>query len=387
LTARRWRILSTRSVAVLLGVLMLATVEVWSAAPAHGRDLSGPITAVRAGQIAAEASMRSADKQLKTLKRRSKTVARRLRKARRRHADAVDQRAVARAQVRAARGQLATAHDALERQRDALVASAAEHDLLRVVAGPAAASAALALDAVSGNAQGGPEVEPRLPHTESTSAALARLQSSVDDLEGDVARLQGFSHRVERSARKVERKTRRARRREQAAKHRVREVKAGIRSAIGQQHGSEASLAGYIHSMTRLAHLRAKKKTKGKERPDFMMPVQARLTQGYHAGHDGIDLAASQGTPIRAMGPGVIAYVGWNPWDSRPRAFVVVIAHQGGFETKYGHLVPRRRVTLGKLVRRGEVIGYMGDTGHSTGVHLHLEVSRGFHTMNPYSVL
>ena len=97
--------------------------------------------------------------------------------------------------------------------------------------------------------------------------------------------------------------------------------------------------------------------------------------------------SAGRGTPIRAMGPGVIAYVGWNPWDSRPRAFIVVIAHQGGYETKYGHLLPRRGVVHGELVRRGEVIGYMGNTGHSTGVHLHLEVSRGFHTMNPYSVL
>jgi murein DD-endopeptidase MepM/ murein hydrolase activator NlpD len=117
------------------------------------------------------------------------------------------------------------------------------------------------------------------------------------------------------------------------------------------------------------------------------MPVHARLTQGYSGRHDGLDLAAAEGTPIRAMAPGVIAYVGWNPWDSKPRAFVVVIAHQGGYETKYGHLLPRRGVTLGKLVRRGEVIGYMGETGHATGVHLHLEVSRGFHTMNPYAVL
>ena len=152
MTARRWRLVSTRSIAVLLGVLMLATMEAWSAAPAHGRDLSGPITAVRAGQIAAEASMRSADKQLKTLKHRTKSVARRLRKARRRHEDALEQRAAARAQVRAARGQLATAHDALERQQDALVALASERDL-RAVAGPAAASAALALDAVSASPQ------------------------------------------------------------------------------------------------------------------------------------------------------------------------------------------------------------------------------------------
>ena len=156
---------------------------------------------------------------------------------------------------------------------------------------------------------------------------------------------------------------------------------------MGQQRSAEASLAAHIQSMTRLAYLRAKKKTKGTAAPGFVMPVHGRISQGYHARHDGLDIVAGRGTPIRAMAQGVVVYVGWNPWDSRPRAFVVVLAHQGGYETKYGHLLPRRGVMLGKLVRRGEVIGYMGNTGHSTGVHLHLEVSRGYRTMSPYAVL
>jgi murein DD-endopeptidase MepM/ murein hydrolase activator NlpD len=329
--------------------------------------------------------MRAADKRLKSLKRHTKGAERRLRKARRIHDGWTDQRSQARDDVREARDELADARDALERQEAALASLSADRDLPHTAIAPAAA--AIAPSGVTDSTDDGPADDPRFPQVGGPGSAPARLQVSIAELGADVARLEDAEQRVVRSARTVDRATRRAARRERAAARRVRSIRAGIRAATAQQHGSEASLSASIHSMTRLAHLRAEKKTKGKRRPDFIIPVHGRLTQGYHAGHDGLDLAAAQGTPIRAMGPGVIAYVGWNPWDSRPRAFVVVIAHQGGYETKYGHLLPRRGVTLGKLVRRGQVIGYMGDTGHATGVHLHLEVSRGFHTLNPYSVL
>jgi murein DD-endopeptidase MepM/ murein hydrolase activator NlpD len=383
MSARRWHRASLRSVAAFLGFIVLATIGSWVSAPTHGRDLSGPITAVRASQLAAEASMRAADKRLKSLKRNIKGAERRLRRARRRHDEKIEQRSQARAQVRDIHDQLQATRDALEGQEVALATLNAQRAILR----PIAPAAALSAGARGDDPERGPLEGYRPPQAEGSGSTLARLEDTVADLESDVARIEDVAKRIERSTRKVERETRRVARRERKAKHRVRMIRAGIRASTAQQRGSEASLAAHIHSMTRLAYLRARKKTKGKQRPSFIMPVRARLTQGFHAGHDGLDLAAGQGTPIRAMGQGVIAYVGWNPWDSRPRAFVVVIAHQGGYETKYGHLLPRRGVTLGKLVRRGEVIGYMGDTGHATGVHLHLEVSRGFHTLNPYSVL
>jgi murein DD-endopeptidase MepM/ murein hydrolase activator NlpD len=98
--------------------------------------------------------------------------------------------------------------------------------------------------------------------------------------------------------------------------------------------------------------------------------------------HDGIDIANAAGTPVRASDFGVVAFVGWNPYDSDP-AYVVIIGHGGGFTTGYFHLQPRRAVRAGQTVRRGQVIGYMGNTGNSTGPHLHWEVYRDGRPMNP----
>jgi murein DD-endopeptidase MepM/ murein hydrolase activator NlpD len=62
---------------------------------------------------------------------------------------------------------------------------------------------------------------------------------------------------------------------------------------------------------------------------------------------------------------------------------MVILVHRGGSETLYGHLRPRRLVAAGEMVRRGEVIGSMGDTGRSTGVHLYFAISRGFRVIDP----
>ncbi len=97
--------------------------------------------------------------------------------------------------------------------------------------------------------------------------------------------------------------------------------------------------------------------------------------------HDGIDIAGATGTLIHAADDGVVAFVGWNPYDNDP-AYVVVIGHSGGFSTTYAHLLPRRVVHAGQSVRRGQVIGYMGSTGNSTGSHLHWEVRRNGRTVN-----
>jgi murein DD-endopeptidase MepM/ murein hydrolase activator NlpD len=66
---------------------------------------------------------------------------------------------------------------------------------------------------------------------------------------------------------------------------------------------------------------------------------------------------------------------------------MIVVAHPGGYETLYGHVKPTRRVRVGQLVRRGQVIGFMGNTGRSTGTHLHLEMRRGRTTLNPLAYL
>jgi murein DD-endopeptidase MepM/ murein hydrolase activator NlpD len=99
--------------------------------------------------------------------------------------------------------------------------------------------------------------------------------------------------------------------------------------------------------------------------------------------HSGIDIANSSGTPIRAAGDGVVAFVGWNKYDGSNPAFIVMIAHGGNINTFYSHLQARYVVRANQKVRKGQVIGYMGATGNATGPHLHWEVMRGYTSLNP----
>ncbi len=121
----------------------------------------------------------------------------------------------------------------------------------------------------------------------------------------------------------------------------------------------------------------------GTRRTPFERPAGNVFNQPYHRGHDGIDYGGYLGAPVRASAVGVASYVGWNPWDRGKRAFVVILAHSTGYEPIYGHLLPVRTVRVGQVVRKGHRIGLMGSTGHSTGPHLHFEISRDWRTLNP----
>lgn len=118
------------------------------------------------------------------------------------------------------------------------------------------------------------------------------------------------------------------------------------------------------------------------------MPVHGRMTSsfgerfhpilGYMRFHKGVDLAASAGTPIVAAADGRVLSAGWSGGYGR----AVVIAHPGGIETRYGHM-SRLASYAGEMVHRGEVIGYVGSSGLSTGPHLHFEVTRNGQPVNP----
>jgi murein DD-endopeptidase MepM/ murein hydrolase activator NlpD len=101
--------------------------------------------------------------------------------------------------------------------------------------------------------------------------------------------------------------------------------------------------------------------------------------------HNGIDIANRQGTPIRAAHAGVVAFVGWNPNDGRDKAWIVIINHGGGLRSWYAHMLPRRINGAGRgdRVAAGDLIGYMGQTGRATGVHLHFGIERHFRFVNP----
>lgn len=95
--------------------------------------------------------------------------------------------------------------------------------------------------------------------------------------------------------------------------------------------------------------------------------------------HAGLDFTAPIGTPIYAAADGVIKDAGFNTGGYGNR---VVINHGFGYETLYAHMV-RIKARVGARVKRGEVIGYVGSTGKSTGPHLHYEVHKNGTQLDP----
>lgn len=118
------------------------------------------------------------------------------------------------------------------------------------------------------------------------------------------------------------------------------------------------------------------------------MPVKSafRYTSGYGPRwgrqHAGIDMAGPTGTPIYATGEGVVIFAGWQ----RGYGNVIKIQHELGTETRYAHL-SRVSVKRGQKVSRGARIGDMGNTGRSTGPHLHYEVRVNGKAVNPLSFI
>lgn len=95
--------------------------------------------------------------------------------------------------------------------------------------------------------------------------------------------------------------------------------------------------------------------------------------------HEGLDFAAPQGTPIYATADGRVKSSGFDDGGYGNHA---VINHGYGYETLYGHMV-RIKVRPGQSVKRGEVIGWVGSTGKSTGPHCHYEVHRNGNPVDP----
>jgi len=94
--------------------------------------------------------------------------------------------------------------------------------------------------------------------------------------------------------------------------------------------------------------------------------------------HKGLDIAGPSGTPIYAPSRGVVAFVERDP----AYGLVVNLTHGPGLVTSYAHL-SRVAVKVGQVVQRGEVVAYIGDTGRSTGPHLHYEVRISGIPVNP----
>lgn len=98
--------------------------------------------------------------------------------------------------------------------------------------------------------------------------------------------------------------------------------------------------------------------------------------------HSGIDLASGYGARVNASMDGVVTYAGWMGGYGK----LVVIRHSGNYTTRYGHL-SSILVRRNRRVRQGQRIGYTGNTGRSTGPHLHFEVRQNGKPLNPIKII
>lgn len=120
----------------------------------------------------------------------------------------------------------------------------------------------------------------------------------------------------------------------------------------------------------------------------FISPLNGRRSSEYgerkdpftgaHRHHHGVDIAAPEGSPIRAAAPGKVAFSGTMPGYGN----VVIIEHAGGYETRYAHNADNN-VRKGDTVAAGQVVATVGSTGRSTGPHLHFEVRKDGASVDP----
>lgn len=146
------------------------------------------------------------------------------------------------------------------------------------------------------------------------------------------------------------------------------------RAAEAQARAKAASQRG-----TRLALQRARADFGGSA-GGFILPIRHNgISRGISWFHAGIDYRADRGTPVVAGMDGKVIEIGWG----RGYGMTILVDHGGGLSSRYGHL-SGYAVGLGNYVSQGQVIGYSGNTGWSTGPHLHFEVRRGGRVVNPF---
>ena len=195
----------------------------------------------------------------------------------------------------------------------------------------------------------------------------------------------------------IEEKTRAELARQKAIFEDASKDKAAARKALAKAQASQKRLQNRIAELVRRRS--AQGRIPSAYNGSLRWPMGGTVTQnfgctgfswnprvgGCRGFHRGIDIVAPYGTPIRASGAGTVVYIGWNYADGYDPAWIVVIAHSTSLQTWYAHMVPRypNGIRSGSRVRAGQIIGYEGNTGRSTGAHLHWAVMYKGRFVNP----
>jgi len=144
------------------------------------------------------------------------------------------------------------------------------------------------------------------------------------------------------------------------------------------QHNADEDEA-YSQQLTQIIQGLTNKNAPPQGTGHFIWPVKGPITSPFgmrinpithqYSGHTGIDIGVPYGTPIDAADGGVVIFAGWNVAYGN----MTVIDHGGGLSTMYAHQ-SKQLVAVGDHVTQGQIIGYIGTTGWSTGPHLHFEI-------------
>jgi murein DD-endopeptidase MepM/ murein hydrolase activator NlpD len=247
--------------------------------------------------------------------------------------------------------------------------------------------------------------------TTSTSYRTDQLRRDAQSSEVELKAQQDRLARAKDKLRRLETDTRRVQSAQRSAFQRITGNQKKARQLVARQAAAERQLERKIASLVAEAKRRAAAQAAqssgggggglSEGNGAFSWPTTGIVSQEFGCTgfpwepprgscahfHDGIDIANGEGTLIRAPQSGVIAFVGWNPYDSSDPSYMVVMGHPGGYQSMFSHLQPRAVVRRGQSVRKGQIIGYMGNTGNSTGPHLHWEVKRGGALINPRSIV
>ena len=217
-----------------------------------------------------------------------------------------------------------------------------------------------------------------------TAAQKKKLDKSMRELKREQTKLK-----------KLEKAAKRELARQKAAYYQLAKNKKGLKKAIARAQASQRALAKRIDRI--IEQQKARGNIPSKFNGSFRWPLVGRVSgefgcssyPGYGPGygcahfHNGIDIVAGLGAPVRAAGKGTVVYIGWNYADGSDPAWIVVIAHSSNLQTWYAHLQPKHPVSLGQHVSAGQVIGYEGLTGNTTGPHLHWMVELNGVWKNP----
>ncbi|MBA3877047.1 MAG: hypothetical protein C0498_08950 [Anaerolinea sp.] len=233
---------------------------------------------------------------------------------------------------------------------------------------------------------------------ESTRAQTETMRTAADaqrvQLDAQLADLAASRDRLAQ----LEAETEQLLREQQATYDRMARDKAALAKAIAESEKAQQELQKEIDRL--VAEQARGGAIPSRYNGTLDWPLRGRITQEFGCTgfaweppkgncrnwHGGIDIAAPMYTPVRAAGPGVVLFAGPNPYDRRPKAWIVIIAHAENLVTWYAHVDDDPKppvVRAGDRVVAGQVIAYVGVTGRTTGPHVDWRVEFNGNFVNP----